>query len=296
MIRISGSIVALPTPFRAGEVSLHAFRRMIERQIEAGTDGFVVAGTTGESATLTSEERRRLIECCVETAAGRVPVIAGVGTNCTRTTCEEARAAEEAGANALLVVTPYYNRPSQRGLEIHYSTVADTVRAPVVLYNVPKRTGVDLLPATVERLVRRHLNIVAIKEAAGSLERIRELVALREIDILCGEDALAADAVKSGAVGLIGVVANIAPAEVAGLVSAARPGGDALRAAELADEVAPLLKMLELDVNPVPVKAALERMGLGSAEVRPPLAQLAPEDAAQLERELERAGLIELVI
>ncbi len=282
-----GSIAALPTPFGegSGELDLAAFGALVDHHVASGTEGLVVCGTTGETPTLTREERRSLIAACVEAAGGRVPVIAGVGTNATRSTVDELESAEELGVDGLLVVTPYYNRPSQAGLRLHFDAVAAAATLPVVLYNVPARTGVDLLPETAADLARRHANVVAIKEASPSVERLRELVATRALDVLCGEDTLAVKALRLGAAGWIGVLPNLAPAAAAELVGIAHT--DPARCDAIWEELSPYLDVLALDVNPVPVKAALARQGRMSAGVRPPLAPLDAAAAKQLERRLE---------
>jgi len=279
-----GSCVALPTPFENGDIDLTAFDALAERQVLSGSDALVVCGTTGEAATLTAAERSTLIARAVDLARGRVPVLAGVGTNATATTIELARAAAEAGANGLLVVTPYYNRPSQAGLQAHFGVVAEAVDLPLVLYNVPARTGVDLLPETAAALAREHATVVAIKEASGGLERLHDLLALAPssgLDVLCGEDALAEEAVALGCAGLIGVVANLLPAEVADLV----------RTGKADPRLAPLVRALFAETNPVPLKAALALLGLVTDEVRLPLMPLSPGARARMAAALEVAGL-----
>lgn len=288
-----GSWVALPTPFRDGELDLAALRRLIDRHAAGGTDGVVVGGTTGEPPTLTEAERRRALEVAVEHAAGRLPVMAGVGTNATRTTVELARFAEGAGAASLLVVTPYYNRPGRTGLVRHFGAVAEVTRLPVVLYNVPKRTGVDLLPDAAAEIGGRHANVVAIKEASGTLERARDLRRRApELDLICGEDGLIADFRALGAVGAISVVGNVAPDDTAELVRQAGPEGDSRRAAEAAERLGPLVRALSLETNPVPVKAALALLGLCTEEVRLPLVPLEDRNRTLLTDTLRALGLL----
>ena len=287
-----GSYVALPTPFRDGEVDFDALDRLVEFHV-GKSDGLVVCGTSGESATLNDYERRSVIEAVVERSDGRLPVIAGVGTNATRSTIDLAGFAQAAGADGLLVVTPYYNKPTQRGLFAHFAELAESVEAPIVLYNVPSRTGVDLKPETVAALRTEYANIVAIKEASGSIGRAKELAASSDIALIAGEDALIADFVALGGAGVIGVVNNVVPAKVRELVRLAVPeGGNHLRAAMLVEEIAPLAKDLFVETNPVPVKAALAMLRKCGDEVRLPLAPLADASRAKLESTLRACKLL----
>jgi len=277
-----GSLVALPTPFDDDGTDLIAFQEMIDYHIEHDTNGVIVAGTTGEASTLSEHERRSLIHAAVEFAAGRIPVIAGVGTNSTQQTIELARFAGACGVDALLVVTPYYNRPSRKGLLRHFGAIAEVTGTPIVLYNVPGRTGSDLEPELAAELCRTHENIVAIKEATTSLERVREVIESTDLAVFCGEDSRIADFMQLGAAGAISVVANLVPREIAELVETARPGGDELRAAELVEFLAPLVRDLFIEVNPVPLKAALSRLKRCSERVRAPLAELEDANLSQL--------------
>jgi 4-hydroxy-tetrahydrodipicolinate synthase len=281
-----GSLVALPTPFDGEGTDLKAFQEMIDFHVEHGTHGIVVAGTTGEASTLSEHERRSLIHAAIEFAAGRIPVIAGVGTNSTLETVELARFAGACGADALLVVTPYYNRPSRTGLLRHFGAIADVTGTPIVLYNVPGRTGTDLDPGLAAELSRAHENIVAIKEATNSIQRAREVIENTDLAVFCGEDSSIADFMQLGAAGAISVAANLVPDEVAELVEAARPGGDSVRAAELVEFLAPLVRDLFIEVNPVPLKAALARLQRCSGSVRAPLAELEDAHRVQLESTL----------
>jgi 4-hydroxy-tetrahydrodipicolinate synthase len=287
-----GSYVALPTPFQGGEVDTRALTELVEFHAANGTDGLVVAGTSGEAATLTDYERRSVTELVLERSHGLLPVIVGTGTNDTRRSIEHTRHAEECGADGVLCVTPYYNKPSQRGLELHYGAIAEATGLPVVLYNVPGRTCCDLKPDTVAAIRSAHTNVVAIKEASGSLERAQEIAARSDIALIAGEDALIADIMALGGAGVIGVVANVAPREVAELCRVAAPGGDAARAAELTAWLAPLVRDLFIESNPVPMKAALAAMGLCRDEVRLPLAPLAPESRERLLVTLSESGLL----
>lgn len=287
-----GSIVALPTPFNAGRLDLEAFEEMVDYHAEHATQGVVVAGTTGESATLSDDERSVLFEAAVRTARHRLPVIAGVGTNCTKKTIELAQRAALCGVDGTLVVTPYYNQPSQRGLLLHFGQLAEATDLPIILYNVPSRTNVDLEIETVTELARRYPRVVAIKEAKPCLERARVLIESSGLAVFCGSDELIADFALLGAAGAVGVIANIVPEEVAELLRTAGPGGDELRAAELVELLAPLARDLFIEVNPVPVKAALARMKRCYDEVRSPLTPLEEGNRARLETTLRASGLV----
>lgn len=279
---VSGCFVALPTPFRNGGIDYTSLSALIERQVEGGADGLVVVGTTGEAATLTTDERRAVIEFSTGTVRGRVPVYAGVGTNCTAQTVELARAAEAARADGLLVVTPYYNKPTQRGLQHHFGQVAGASTLPLMLYNVPSRTAVDLLPETVGLIAREHANVVAVKETICTEKRIRALSEESGLDVFSGEDARIADCMQWGGRGTVSVVANLFPAEVAELVRTAVPGGDEQRAAELVELLAPIIRCLFLETNPAPLKAALSLLGLCEADLRAPLVPVEPGTSALL--------------
>lgn len=286
-----GSYVALPTPFRDGAPDLEALTEIVEFHAEHKTDGLVVCGTSGESATLNDYERRSVIEHVIAQSHKLLPVIAGTGTNDTRHSIELTRFAQKAGADGVMCVTPYYNKPSPLGLERHFGALAEATALPLVLYNVPARTGCDLKPATAAAIRAGHPNVVAIKEASGSLGRARELRESSDLALIAGEDALIADFMALGAVGVIGVVGNVAPAEVAELCRAAAPGGDAARAAELCAFLSPLVRDLFIESNPVPLKAALAFMGLCRDEVRLPLAPLLPPNRERLVATLSEAGL-----
>lgn len=287
----AGSYVALPTPFKDGEIDYSAFQRLIDFHASHATDGIVVAGTTGEAATLTDSERHTLFDIAVAVARGRFPVIAGVGTNNTKTTIEMAQHALACRADGVLVVTPYYNKPTQRGLVAHFGAVAQAVSLPVILYNVPSRTGVDLQPETVKELGQRHANIVAVKEALASIERAKRLVQETPLGVLCGEDGMIGDFMSLGAVGVIGVVNNIVPREVAELVRLARPDGDSRKASAIVERIAPLARDLFLESNPVPVKAALAMRGLCREEVRLPLVTMEEKNKERLRATLKACGV-----
>lgn len=287
---LRGSIVALPTPFRDGRVDFASLRTLVELQIQGGSDGLVAAGSTGEAVALTASERLSVIEFVAGHSKGRVPVLAGVGMSETRLACEMARAAEHAGANGLLASTPAYNKPQQRGLLAHFGAIAQASRLPLVLYNIPSRTGVDLLPPTVSAIAKAHANVIAIKEAGTSLERVKELVAADAVDVLLGEDSWIADGLQLGAVGVIGVVANVAPRTVAELVHGLL-AGETSQAPALVERLAPLMSALFLEPNPAPLKAALEWMGLSTGELRLPLAPIEDATRAKLRAALLAAGV-----
>jgi 4-hydroxy-tetrahydrodipicolinate synthase len=272
---LDGCWTALITPFRDGAIDEPALRRLVERQIAGGVRGLVPCGTTGEAATLSPREAERVVAAVAEAAAGRAPVVAGVGGNDTRTTVERARRARALGADGVLVVTPYYNRPTQEGLAAHFMAVADGADLPVVLYNVPGRTGVNLLPETTLRLAD-HPRIVGIKEASGSIDQASEIVARAPAGfaVLSGDDASTLPILSVGGRGVVSVAANVAPAAVAGLVDAALAGAwDAARRAHLA--LFDLCRALFCETNPAPVKEAAALLGLCEPEVRLPLVRLA---------------------
>jgi 4-hydroxy-tetrahydrodipicolinate synthase len=291
-VRLQGAITALVTPFQpSGEVDDRALRELVRWQVDAGIDALAPCGTTGEGATLSPDEQQRVIEAVVEAAGGRVPVVAGCGTNDTRRTVEGARRAEAAGADALLVVTPYYNKPNPSGMVAHYEAVAAATALPVVVYNVPGRTGQNLGVDLTLRLSQVP-GIVAVKEASGSLEQIAAILERRSAGfaVLSGDDQLALPTVALGAEGLISVVSNVAPAETAALVSAARAGSlDEARAIHY--RLLPLMRANFLESNPVPVKVALGLLGRCRDAVRPPLGPADPRTVHEIELALAAAGL-----
>jgi 4-hydroxy-tetrahydrodipicolinate synthase len=287
-----GSFVALPTPFRGGQIDYAALQDLVEFHIAHHTDGLVVAGTTGEAATLSENERRSLFETSVAIVRGRLPLVVGVGTNCTRSTVEMATFAASVGVDAVLVVTPYYNKPSRRGLVLHFSHVADAVEVPVILYNVPSRTGVDMVPEVVAELGAKYKHVVAVKEALPSIERVKRLLTETNVGVFCGEDGMIADFMGLGAVGVIGVVNNVLPAEVAELVRCSAPGGNSVRAAALVERCAPMVRDLFIESNPVPVKAALAMMRRCAEDVRPPLAPLEETNRNKLRATMKTCGLV----
>jgi 4-hydroxy-tetrahydrodipicolinate synthase len=290
---ITGSIVALVTPMRAdGAVDHEALAKAVDRVIEAGSAAIVSVGTTGESATLDVVEHTEVIRRTIDVAAGRVPIIAGTGANSTAEAIHLTAAAQAAGADAALLVTPYYNKPPQEGLYRHFRAVAEAVEIPQILYNVPGRTAVDMLPATVERLADVP-NIVGLKEAKGDLDRARELVALGLPDfaLYSGDDATARASILLGFHGDISVTANVAPEAMARMCAAAL-AGDAEAAATIDAELAGLHRALFVEPNPIPVKWALNELGLIDEGIRLPLVSLDPAFYDDVRAALRAAGLM----
>jgi 4-hydroxy-tetrahydrodipicolinate synthase len=290
---IIGSIVALVTPMRGdGAVDHDALAALVERQVEAGTSAIVSVGTTGESATLDVREHTEVIRRTIDAAAGRVPVIAGTGANSTTEAIHLTRAAQDAGADAALLVTPYYNKPPQEGLYRHFRTVAEAVDLPQILYNVPGRTACDLLPSTVERLAEVP-NIVGLKEALGDLDRSRDLVALglRDFALYSGDDATARSSMLAGFHGDISVTANVAPEAMARMCKAA-VAGDAETAAAIDADLSGLHRSLFAEPNPIPVKWALAEMGLIQPGIRLPLVPLGEMHHEDVRAALRAAGVL----
>ena len=266
-----GAIVATVTPFRDGKVDAAALRRLVEFQIRSGTDGIVPCGTTGESATLSFEEHERVIEIVLRAADGRVPVIAGTGSNNTKEAIVLTRYARKAGADAALVITPYYNKPTQKGLVAHFTAVAESADIPVILYNVPGRTGVNMAPETVARLAEIE-NIVGVKEASGNLAQICDILRMTPKDfcVLSGDDGLYYPMLALGAKGVISVVSNVAPKEMADLYDAFA-AGETGKARDIHFRLWPLMQALFIETNPIPAKTALAMMGKIREEFRLPL-------------------------
>ena len=288
---LRGSMVALVTPFRNGAVDEPALRALARWQIEKGTDGLVPCGTTGEGATLQPNESYQVIRACVEEARGRVPVIAGCGSNDTRRTIENVKQAKEAGADAALIVTPYYNKPTPEGLFRHFEAVAKQGGLPVVLYNVPSRTSVDMLADTVARCAKVP-GIVGIKEASGNVVRIAEIQAAGvppDFAIVAGDDMFTLPTLASGGHGVISVVANIAPAEMAGLCDAFF-AGDLPKAQRAQTRFSGLVRAMFCETNPLPVKHALFRMGKIAPELRLPLVPISEVGASRVDAALREFG------
>jgi len=289
-----GSMVALVTPMReGGDIDEASMQRLIDFHAGNQSDALIVVGTTGESATLNEEEHCYLIRCAVEMAAGRIAIIAGTGANSTREAIDLTRCAHEAGADACLLVTPYYNKPTQEGLYRHYKAVADAVPVAQILYNVPGRTAVDMLPETVERLADID-NIVGIKEATGDMNRAREILdrCADRLDLYSGDDATAMELILLGGQGNISVTANVAPAAMHELCAAAL-AGDRETAAAINARMEVLHRTLFIESNPIPVKWALYEMGLIPAGIRLPLTPLASQYQDTIRQALTQAGVIE---
>lgn len=290
----SGSLVAIVTPMRPdGALDFGAWERLVDFHVAGGTSGIVVGGTTGESATLSDSELWELTDRACTQARKRVQIIAGVGTSGTASTVDRARRLSELPIDGLLVVTPAYNRPTQEGLYQHFAAISRATRTPVILYNVPARTAVDMLPATVQRLSQLP-GIVAVKEAVADQERVRELVALcrRDFAILSGDDASARRSILAGAKGLISVTANVAPRAMSDMVAAAMRGAAA--AAEQLDEpIAALHRDLFLEANPIPAKWALMRMGMIGSGIRLPLTELSAQYQPAVLAALTTAGVLD---
>ena len=288
-----GSMVALVTPMQPdGSIDYPCLESLVNWHIQCGTDAIIAVGTTGESATLSEEEHCEVVRFVVEKANKRLPIIAGTGSNNTAEAIELGKCAARAGADACLVVTPYYNKPTQQGLFLHYKTLAETVDLPMLLYNVPGRTAVDMLPETVQKLSEIP-NIVGIKEATGSLERISQLVKLcgADFDVVSGDDDIALESIKYGSKGVISVTANIAPAQMHQIFAAAL-AGDMLKAETLNEPLKALHNDLFLEANPIPVKWALEEMGKISSGIRLPMTRLSEPHQSTLRKAMQQAQII----
>ena len=289
-----GALTAMVTPFdEEGRVDEEGLRKNVEFQIRSGIHGLVPVGTTGECSTLSYDEHIRVVEIVVEAAGGRVPVLAGTGSNSTWEAIMLTKRAKEAGADGALVVVPYYNRPSQAGLYAHFRKIAEEVDIPIVIYNIPSRTGVNILPETVAKLARLK-NIVGIKEASGDMEQVRriiEMVDRKDFIVTSGNDSDTLEIIRLGGVGVISVASNIVPDRVVGLVEAARRG-DWERAERIHSELLPLFKALFIETNPVPVKTAMRWMGMPAGGVRLPLVEMEPENQKRLRQVMVEMGLL----
>ncbi len=292
-MKFEGSMVAIVTPFREGRLDEEAFRNLIEWHIESGTDVIVPCGTTGESATLSHEEHDRVIEMTVETVNGRVPVLAGTGSNSTAEAIRLTKHAKEAGADGALLITPYYNKPTQQGLYDHYEAIAKAVEFPMVLYNVPGRTGLNMLPQTVARLSKIDV-IVGVKEATGSLRQASEIIALcdESFAVISGDDFINFPLLAVGGKGMISVTANVVPRDLAALYDA-WAAGDVERARELHYKTLPLHTAMFYETNPIPVKTALYKLGKIALEFRLPLCPLSKANDQKLEATMKQYGLLE---
>jgi len=288
----SGSFVALVTPFKDNRVDVEKLKELVEFHIKKGTSGIVPCGTTGESPTLSHEEHRVVIETVVKAVNGRIKVIAGTGSNNTNEAIELTQFAKKVEADGCLVITPYYNKPTQNGLYLHFKKIAETVDIPIVMYNVPGRTGINLLPSTAAKLSKIK-NIVGVKEASGNITQISQIVreCTEEFDVLSGDDAMTFPILAVGGKGVISVAANIAPAEVAGLVEAFN-GGDIKKAREIHLKMLPFFGAMFYETNPIPVKTSMNLMGMISEEIRLPLCKMSDENLKKLKTTLKEYKLI----
>lgn len=286
-----GMATAMVTPMTPEGVDYEALGRFIDFQLFQGINALVAVGTTGESATLSPEERKEVIRFTIDRVAGRVPVIAGTGTNNTQHAIDYSISAAREGADALLVVTPYYNKATQNGLIAHFTAIADKVDKPIILYNVPSRTGCNLLPATVEKLAE-HPNIAAIKEASGNMSQVVELFARcgDKIDVYSGEDGLTVPILSMGGKGTISVLSNVLPKEAVAMTDAFFAGNVA-KAAQDQCKYLNLINLLFCEVNPIPAKAAVSAMGFGKEYIRLPMTPMEPENRAKLLAEMRRLGV-----
>ncbi len=287
-----GSLVAIVTPFENGRFDEKRFKDLIEFQIKNGTGGIVPCGTTGESATLSLEEHERVVELTVQTVAGRVPVIAGAGSNNTSEAIRLTKHAKRAGANGVLLISPYYNKPTQKGIYLHFKAVAEEVDIPIVLYNIASRTGINIEPDTVAKLAQIK-NIVAIKEASGNLSQMAQIVKLcaDNITLISGDDALTLPVLSIGGTGVISVVANIVPKETAEMIKQFEEG-NIEESRKIYYQLLPLIKAMFIETNPIPVKTALGMMGKIQPELRLPLCPMLPENEEKLKKILKNYKLI----
>lgn len=289
----TGAAVAIVTPFNEDTtVNYEKLDKLIEYQIENGTDAIVICGTTGEASTLSHEEHIDVIKHCVKTVNKRVPVIAGTGSNSTETAIYLSKEAEAAGADALLLVTPYYNKATQGGLYVHFKDTADAVNIPCILYNVPSRTGCNILPETAVKLARDVKNIVAIKEATGNISQIAKLIQLADgcIDVYSGNDDQIVPIMSLGGLGVISVLSNVAPKQTHDMCQACLDG-DFKKAAKMQLEALPLINSLFSEVNPIPVKKALNLMGFEAGPLRKPLTEMEEAHALILEENMKEYGI-----
>jgi 4-hydroxy-tetrahydrodipicolinate synthase len=293
-MKFTGAFTALITPFKDKKLDEEALRGLVRRQTAAGISGLVPCGSTGEAATLTAAEKERVVKI-VREEAGKTPVVVGIGTNDTARSVEQAKEAEGWGADAVLALCPYYNKPTQGGLFLHFKAVADATGLPVIVYNIPGRAGVNIQPATIARIASDCRNVLAVKEASGSLDQVSEILSLAKpsLAVLSGDDSLTLPMISVGATGVISVVSNLIPRETELLCQAAL-SNDCLKARKLHLKYFPLVKALFVETNPIPVKAAAHALGLCANELRMPLTPMTPEAWQRLHKELEALGLLTL--
>ena len=294
MAIFTGSGVAIVTPMKDNlEVNYDKLEELIDFHVKGGTDCIVIAGTTGEGATLSMEEHRNVISAAVEFTRHRIPVVAGTGSNCTKTAIQLTQEAEEDGADGALIVTPYYNKATQTGLIKHYSQIASETKLPIILYNVPGRTGCNIQPETVATLVRENENIVGLKEATGNMAQASKTMYLCDgkLDLYSGEDGLVVPLMAIGGIGVISVIANIAPQQTHDMC-ASYMAGDREKALELQMKSLPLVDALFSEVNPIPVKRALNLLGMEVGSLRAPLCEMSDANAAVLKQAMVEYGLL----
>ncbi|MFH1848255.1 MAG: 4-hydroxy-tetrahydrodipicolinate synthase [Candidatus Omnitrophota bacterium] len=288
-----GSMVAIVTPFKNDKVDEPALRKLVQFQIMGGTSAIVPCGTTGESATMSFEEHEHVIDVVVREAKGKAKVIAGTGSNNTKEAVELTMYAKKAGVDAALLISPYYNKPTQQGLYLHYKAVADKVDIPIIVYNIASRTGVNIEPETFARLRADCKNIVAVKEASGNVDQMARIKRLcgEDFDLISGDDSLTLPVLAIGGTGVISVVANIVPNDVAEMIKLFQKG-DLNGARKLHYKLLPLVKVMFIETNPIPVKAAMGLLGLCAPDVRLPMCAIADSNFEKLKKELEAYGLL----
>ena len=294
MAIFKGAGVALITPFTdSGEVNYEKLEEILEEQIAGGTDAIISCGTTGESSTMTHEEHIQVVRYTCQVVKGRIPVVAGTGSNCTREAVHLSQEAEKAGADGLLLVTPYYNKATQKGLIGHFTAIADAIKIPVILYNIPGRTGVTILPETIAALCKNVENIVGVKEASGNFSNIATLMSLTDgdIDVYSGNDDQIVPLLSLGGKGVISVLSNVAPRQTHE-ICAAYLAGDVKKSMELQIQAIPLIAELFREVNPIPVKAAMNLMGKNVGPLRRPLTEMEPQNQEKLKGAMEAYGLL----
>lgn len=282
-----GSCVALVTPFKNGKIDEEKIKELVNFHIQNSTNALLPCGTTGESATLTPEEHLRVVEIVVQETKKRIPVIAGSGTNSTEKTIHMTKKVKEIGADAALIVCPYYNKPTQKGLYQHYKKIAEETNFPIIIYNIPSRTGVNMLPETIIAVAKECPNIIGIKEASGSLDQVSEIIrnSDKNFHVWSGDDSLTLPMLAVGGEGIISVIANIFPKDTAEMCNSFFEG-NVEKAKTLHLKMFPLIKMLFVETNPIPVKAAMEILGLCSSEVRLPLTEMDEKNREKLEKAL----------
>lgn len=294
MAIFKGAGVAIATPFKEnGEVNYDEFDKLIEFQVENGTDAIIVCGTTGEAATMSEQEHMDVVKFCIDRVNKRIPVIAGTGSNCTATAIELSKLAQDYGADGVLSVTPYYNKATQGGLIAHFGAIADAIDIPIILYNVPSRTGCNIMPETAVELCRNYKNIVGIKDATGNIAQTSRMMQLANgcIDLYSGNDDEIVPIMSVGGLGVISVLSNVAPRQTHDIAQKCLDG-DYATARELQFKALPLVKALFSEVNPIPVKSALKMIGIEAGPLRLPLTAMEPANEAKLREEMKKYGLI----